>query len=257
MAYKIVFFDIDGTLIDEEKQIPRDALEAVKELKKRNVEVVISTGRAPYFFTSIAEQFGIESFVSFNGSYVVYKGKVIYERTIPTNILESLEKEALANGHPLVFQGNEANYANHDQHPQVIESFRSLKIDPPAYRPHYWKEAKIFQALIHCQAHEEEKYLPHFKEVNFVRWHKYSMDVLPAHGSKAEGIQAVLKHLGISPAEAVAFGDGLNDKEMLSYVGMGIAMGNAHEQVKPFANFVTKHINEGGIKHGLEYAGLL
>jgi Cof subfamily protein (haloacid dehalogenase superfamily) len=257
MAYKIVFFDIDGTLIDEEKQIPRDALEAVQKLKEQNIEVVISTGRAPYFFTSIAEQFGIESFISFNGSYVVYKGKVLFEKTIPAHVLELLEKEALTNGHPLVFQGNETNFANHDQHPQVIESFRSLKLDPPQYRPHFWKEAKIYQALLHCEAHEEEQYLSLFQEINFVRWHRYSMDVLPVGGSKAKGIHAVLAHLGIDPSEAVAFGDGLNDKEMLSYVGLGIAMGNAHEQVKPFANYVTKHINEGGIKHGLEFAGLL
>jgi hydroxymethylpyrimidine pyrophosphatase-like HAD family hydrolase len=44
---------------------------------------------------------------------------------------------------------------------------------------------------------------------------------------------------------------------MLSYVGLGIAMGNAHEEVKPLADFVTKHVNEGGIRHGLRHAGLI
>ncbi|EHB59642.1 Haloacid dehalogenase domain protein hydrolase type 3 [Paenibacillus lactis 154] len=83
------------------------------------------------------------------------------------------------------------------------------------------------------------------------------MDVIPGGGSKAKGIEAVLKHLGITPAQAVAFGDGLNDKEMLAYVGLGIAMGNAHEEVKPLADFVTKHVNKGGIRHGLRHAGLI
>lgn len=60
----------------------------------------------------------------------------------------------------------------------------------------------------------------------------------------------MLQHLKLSPDDAVAFGDGLNDKEMLSYVGMGIAMGNAHEEVKPFADFTTKHVNEGAFDTG-------
>lgn len=67
----------------------------------------------------------------------------------------------------------------------------------------------------------------------------------------------MLKHLGITAEEAVAFGDGLNDKEMLSYAGLGIAMDNAHEEVKLLADYVTKHVNYSGIRHGLEYAGLI
>jgi hydroxymethylpyrimidine pyrophosphatase-like HAD family hydrolase len=67
----------------------------------------------------------------------------------------------------------------------------------------------------------------------------------------------ILQHLNIEPLEAVAFGDGLNDKEMLALVGLGIAMGNSYEELKPYADYVTTHINEGGIRNGLIHAGLL
>ena len=83
------------------------------------------------------------------------------------------------------------------------------------------------------------------------------MDVIPAGGSKAKGIEAVLKHIGRSKDEVVAFGDGLNDVEMLSYVGLGIAMGNANDEVKSYANHVTSSVDEKGIRRGLEHAGLL
>lgn len=257
MDYKIVFFDIDGTLVNEEKQIPRDTIESIRKLKEQQVEVVIATGRAPYYFEHIAKKCGIDSFVSFNGSYVVYKGTPIYERHIPKASIEAFHQLAAQQNHPLVLQGSHDSFSTHEQHPYVIETFQHLKVAMPLYRADFFKEAAIFQALLYCLAPEEACYNEALSDLAFVRWHKYSLDVFPKGGSKAQGIEALLHHLGLSPAKAVAFGDGLNDKEMLSFVGMGIAMGNAHEELKPFSNYVTKHVDEGGIAHGLQYAGLL
>ncbi|MDP4098541.1 Cof-type HAD-IIB family hydrolase [Paenibacillus sp. P96] len=260
MKYKAVFFDIDGTLVNEEKQIPQDTIDAIRELREKDIPVFIATGRAPYYFTHYADQLGIDSFVSFNGSYVEYKGQPVYERAISKETLERLETLALSHNHPIVMQGSQAGYANFEDHEAVAESFYSLRVEVPGYRTHYWKEASVYQALLYCQEQEEHIYTSAetpFDDLHFVRWHRVAMDVIPAGGSKAKGIEAVLKHLGIKREEAVAFGDGLNDKEMLSYVGLGIAMGNAHEEVKPFAKYVTHSVDEGGIRHGLQYAGLL
>lgn len=260
MKYKAVFFDIDGTLVNEEKQIPQDTIDAIRELKEKDIPVFIATGRAPYYFTHYAQQLDVDSFVSFNGSYVVYKGKPVYEHPISKETLERLETLALSHNHPIVMQGGTAGYANFEAHEAVAESFHSLRVEVPDYRTQYWKEEAVYQALLYCQEHEEHIYTgpdSPFKELQFVRWHRVAMDVIPAGGSKAKGIEAVLKHLGIGREEAVAFGDGLNDREMLSYVGLGIAMGNAHEEVKPFAKYVTKSVDEGGIRHGLQYAELL
>ncbi|WP_420768457.1 Cof-type HAD-IIB family hydrolase [Parageobacillus thermoglucosidasius] len=257
MSYKIVFFDIDGTLVNEEARIPFDAKEAIYKLKERNIEVAFATGRAPFHFKHIAEELGIDSFVSFNGSYVVHKGRVIYERSINRDSLELLEEHAHQFKHPIVYLSHKECYANYSHHPYIIESFQSLKLEAPSYHPHYWKDTKIYQALLYCHEHEEIHYQGKFADLAFIRWHRLSMDVLPVGGSKAKGIEVMLKHLKLSPGDAVAFGDGLNDKEMLSFVGMGIAMGNAHEEVKPFAKFTTKHINDGGIRYGLQQIGLI
>ncbi|WP_018133562.1 Cof-type HAD-IIB family hydrolase [Effusibacillus pohliae] len=257
MRYKIVFFDVDGTLLNEKKQIPLDAKEAVCKLRERGVEVVIATGRAPFHCRSIAEELGIDSFVSFNGSYVVSKGQPIYQRMIGKATLESLEQFAREWGHPLVFLGSQECYSNCEQHPHVTASFAALQLKVPRYRPDYWRTSDIYQAFLYCEAHEEHPYTRRFSDLSFIRWHRFAMDVLPAGGSKARGVEAMLKHLGLSPSEAVAFGDGVNDKEMLAFVGMGIAMGNADREVKRFAKFVTKHVNEGGIRYGLEQIQLL
>ncbi|GGG55302.1 Cof-type HAD-IIB family hydrolase [Paenibacillus radicis (ex Gao et al. 2016)] len=257
MTYKIAFFDIDGTLVNEVKEIPQDTVDAIRELQATGVEAVIATGRAPYFFAPIAEKLGIDSFVSLNGAYVVYKGKPIFHNPIPRENLEALVGHADKNGHSLVFEGSSAFYSNTEDHPHMLDSVRSLRVDLPGYDPDFWKKEDVYQAFLHCAAEEEHLYEGAVPNLRLIRWHKSAMDVLTSDGSKALGIEALLKLVGIAPEEAVAFGDGLNDKEMLQAVGLGIAMGNSHEELKPYADYITSHVDEGGIRKGLQYAGLI
>lgn len=89
--------------------------------------------------------------------------------------------------------------------------------------------------------------------LTFERFHGYVINVLEDNKvSKLTAIQKVLEHLNICKSEAVAFGDGGNDIEMLQYVGLGIAMGNGGEVLKTKADFVTKKASEGGISFALK-----
>jgi len=257
LPYKIVFFDIDGTLITEEGEIPYETKESIEQLKESNVKVVIATGRSPYHLKPIAEELGVDSYISFNGSYVVYEGKRIVDKPIPTHTIQLLDEFARKSSHPLVYLGNEEYYASYHEHPDIIETFQWLKVAPPSFDSYFWKGSSIYQVVLFCDSHEEDKYHQNFSDIKFIRSYKLSIDVIPSEFSKASGIESILRFVGISPSEAVAFGDALNDREMLSYVGMGIAMGNAHEELKPFANFVTKNVNDRGIQFGLQKIGLI
>ncbi|MBB6634901.1 Cof-type HAD-IIB family hydrolase [Cohnella thailandensis] len=257
MSYKIAFFDIDGTLVDEEKRIPADAIEAIRRLKERGIEPVIATGRAPYFFKALAEEVGIESYVSMNGAYVKYKGQDLHESKIALEVLEKLVGLAQKHKHELVFEGKSAYFSTSPEHPFVFEAIASLRVEHPGLDADFWRKEGIYQVFLHCESHEEQLYATELPELRFVRWHAKALDVLPNTGSKAEGIKALLDRLGIKPEEAIAFGDGLNDKEMLQLVGLGIAMGNSHAELLPYADYVTTAVDEGGVKNGLEYAGVL
>lgn len=257
MSYKIVFFDIDGTLVNEEKVIPEDTVLAIQELKERGIEPVIATGRAPYFIKPLTEQLGIESFVCLNGGYVVYKGTPLYKRPISLQSLESLVKLAGEHDHSLVFEGEHTFCSNREYHPFVVDAVQSLKVDLPGFDPDFWRNEEIFQVFLHCESGDEPLYEALKQDFTLIRWHPQAMDVLPVGGSKAEGIAALLEKLGYTAEDAVAFGDGLNDKEMLDFVGFGVAMGNSHPELLPFANFVTTHVDELGIRNGLIEAGLL
>lgn len=258
MTYKIVFLDIDGTLINEEKQLPQNAIDAVTELRTKGVEPVIATGRAPYLFHSYAERLGIDSYVSLNGAYVVYKGEAIFQQEIPRTSVEALVQHAAKHNHSLVFQGHHTYCANEEDHPHIVESIESLRVEHiPSYDPDFWKSESIYQILLHCQAEEEYLYKDVVPDLRYIRWHEKAMDVIPNERSKAQGIRAMLRHLNVESQQTVAFGDGLNDKEMLAMAGLGIAMGNSHDELKPFADYITTHVDEDGIRNGLRYAGLI
>jgi len=257
LSYNIVFFDIDGTLLNLDHQIPADTKEAIAQLKRQGVHVAIATGRSPYHLKPVADELGIDTYVSFNGSYVVADGEVVFSRSLPREALGALEDLARQRAHPMVFLGAENCYANQENHAHVLASFAHLRLGAPECRPGYWRESEVYQAFLYCTQEEEEHYLTQFTDVSYVRWHPFVMDVLPKGGSKADGIEALLRYYGIPASQAVAFGDGLNDKEMLAFVGMGVAMGNAHQDLLPYADLMTRHVNEGGIRHGLQAIGLL
>ncbi|WLR52153.1 Cof-type HAD-IIB family hydrolase [Bacillus tianshenii] len=258
MNDKVVFFDIDGTLLNEEKELPDSTKDAVQQLQNKGVHTVIATGRAPFMFAPLREELGIDSFVSFNGQYVSFHGEIIYKNALHMEEIRKLEEDAKVNQHPMVFLDHEAMKANEAFHPYIEKSMQSIKFEHPPFDPAYYHNREIYQALLFCNGpDEEEGYRSSYDNLRFIRWHDYSIDVLPQGGSKARGIQETIKRLNIPNENVYAFGDGLNDIEMLSSVGTGIAMGNAKDEAKHVSNHITKHVDEDGIWHGLKAVGLL
>jgi Cof subfamily protein (haloacid dehalogenase superfamily) len=258
MTVKTIFFDIDGTIYDEHMQVPQTTREAIAELKRLGHNVAIATGRAPYMFEDLRKELGIDSYVSLNGQYVVYKGEPIYRNPIDMDSLKSLTLFAEKQDHPIAYMDPSGMTVNVASHVDIETSIGSLKLALPRHDPEYFLNHDIFQAMIFCPVEQEElTYINEFPDLNFIRWHPVCMDVLPKNGSKANGIAQMLDILGVNKSDVYAFGDGLNDIEMLEFVGHGIAMGNARDAVKAAANYVTRNVDDNGIIEGLRMVGLL
>ncbi|WP_100374654.1 Cof-type HAD-IIB family hydrolase [Bacillus sp. FJAT-45037] len=257
MSKKVVFFDIDGTLLNHNMELPQSAKEAIRSLQDEGVYVAIATGRAPFMFKELQEELGIKSFVSFNGSYVVVEGEVVKKYPLTIEELKRLEEKSKIGNHSMVFLDHQGATSNRENDQFISESIGGMKLPYPPYNPTYYHDNEVYQALLFCEKHEEESYVNGHNYFDYIRWHPYAIDVLPRGGSKARGIKAVLEHLNIDREHSYAFGDALNDIEMLQFVGMGIAMGNGLDEAKKAANHVTKHIDEDGILHGLRHVGLL
>ncbi|MDP4164381.1 MAG: Cof-type HAD-IIB family hydrolase [Bacillota bacterium] len=254
---KIVFFDIDGTLLDHNKNLPSTTKEAIAQLKKNGVFVAIATGRAPFMFENLREELDIDSYVSFNGQFVVFENEVIYENPLNQTELEKLINESQKNNHPLVFLNEKTMKSDVLHHHYIEESMRSLKFTHPEKDETFYKGKNIYQSLLFCEEGEEQYYLENYPSFHLIRWHEYSVDILPAGGSKAEGIKKMIERLGFQMEDVYAFGDGLNDIEMLEAVGTGIAMGNATEEAKKHADLITSDVSEDGIWNGLSKLQLI
>ncbi|MDM5297759.1 Cof-type HAD-IIB family hydrolase [Bacillus pumilus] len=257
MNKKVIFFDIDGTLYDHDKKIPESTKQAVRLLKEKGHHLFIASGRSPFLIQPILEELALDSFIAYNGQYVMYEGKVIYENCLKQELIEQIYETADHHDHPLVFMGEETMKASVPNHPFIHEGIGTLKTEHPEHDLAFFKENNIYQMLLFCKAEEETKYQAFHEEIDLVRWHELSTDVLPKGGSKAEGIKRVIERLPYDKKDTVAFGDGLNDREMITFVGTGVAMGNAVDELKALADFVTKPVDEDGILHAVTELGLI
>lgn len=254
---KIVFFDIDGTLLDHEKQLPSSTKKAITLLKENGVFVAIATGRAPFMFTSLKKELDIDSYVSFNGQFVVFENEVIYKNPLNHSELEKFLQDTNNNEHPLVFMNELTMKSTIEYHPYIESSMGSLLFPHPDEDKSFYAHNEIYQSLLFCKVDDERLYFENFPEFDFIRWHPYSVDVLPKGGSKAEGIKQMIDRLGFDLKDVYAFGDGLNDLEMLKAVGTGVAMGNAVPEAKANANLVTSDVSKDGIWNGLKQLQLI
>ncbi|MEW4368252.1 Cof-type HAD-IIB family hydrolase [Paenibacillus kandeliae] len=255
----IIFFDIDGTLLDFNKELPASTKQAIFELRERGHEVAIATGRAPFMFEKIREELQIDTYVSYNGQYVVLRGEVLYTNPLNPDALVKLSQAAIENENPIVYMDADDMRANvPDEHEYITTSISTLHVDKfPTYDPAYYEQREMYQCLLFCLEGAEQNYAADFKDFDFIRWHPMSVDVLPAGGSKANGISKITEKLGFPKERQYAFGDGLNDVEMLKQIYNSVAMGNAEPEAKAVARHVTKPVDQDGILHGLQMVGLL
>jgi len=257
MGRPIVFFDIDGTLLNENKEILASTRIAIRELQRQGVYTAIATGRTPILFEDIRQSLGIDSYVALNGQYVVFEGQVIYDNPIPQEDLKELQSEMILHKHPYAHVSHDDFRSSEADHPFVQDSFGDTKIKYPEVDPTFYLHAPIYQSIVFCEAEKRSHYIERFPHFTFLPWHTYAVDILPKGCSKAIGISKMLEHGSFELADSYAFGDNNNDLEMLTLVGTGVAMGNALPETKAAADMITTSCNDDGIYHGLVKLGLI
>lgn len=273
---KAVFFDIDGTLVTRNNHIPKTTIEAVERLKRNGITPVIATGRAPILIWEIAEKLNINSYIAMNGQYIIHEGETIYSNPIDMQVVDavvefarerrdgillSTEEKLIANSAiSLVNRGRIATFmkglVGFIPHRIQISLWKSMMKKAPD-KEDYMGE-NIFMMNINADQEEERDYEKVFgNTLTFTRANQLSMDIINKGISKATGIQTMMEVLGIPPQHTYAFGDGLNDMEMLQYVGTGVAMENGFEELKATADFVTDSVFNDGISKGLQKLELI
>ncbi|WP_211748621.1 Cof-type HAD-IIB family hydrolase [Paenibacillus sp. Marseille-Q4541] len=257
--YKIVFFDVDGTLLSEvDRTIPISAKEAIRQLISNGTKVVVATGR-PYSLCEEFKSMGIDTFISANGALIKCNETTIHKSVIARETIAKITEFAKIHGqHVSYFTESFMMNGMEPDNNRVLEALEeTLGIN---VYPEIVEDVldEVYCICLYADEQEVGKFIDYFPELRFQRFHKYVCNVLErTEVSKSIAIREVLNYYNISRSEAIAFGDGLNDIDMLSYVGLGIAMGNGNDSLKGVADFVTKKASEGGIHHALKEYGML
>lgn len=254
---KLLLLDIDGTLLNSKKELPESTKQALRQARENGHDLAIATGRAPFMITDLLEELNINTYITFNGQYVVNKGELIHTEALDSKTLSEIVEFAEQRNHPLVFMNGEKMISSIDYHPDIDESLKTLKFPHPITELDFHLNNEIYQALVFCEADDEPQYHETFKNMQFVRWHRVSCDILPKDRSKASGIEKLIFKTGHTIEDTIAFGDGLNDLQMMESAGFSVAMDNGHEETKKRASYITDHVDEDGLAKAFKHLKLI
>lgn len=264
MKYKLICVDIDGTLLDDDKKLLPQVKKAVRNVAKMGIQIALVSGRMPAGVDSIEKELGVPCIKVCNaGTYIVLGGQCIYsEHLAPSTMQRVYEEIAEKNQVPLwIFREEEWFVTEIDQY--IEREIEIIKYQPEivtvdGLAEQWTKEGtgpnKVLIAakpkklwVIYQQMKEQV-----WPDIDIARSADTFIEIFPKGISKGKALTKLCRRLNIDLAETIAFGDHELDIPMIEAAGLGIAMGNAIEELKEKADFVTKANNEAGVAFALE-----
>lgn len=234
-TYKLIALDMDGTLLNEEKQISGENREAIFAALEAGVTVMMSTGRGVQSATPYIEELGLQTpIVAVNGSEVWKSPKELLQRVLlPLDEFKAMHKMAVELDTWYWAYAVEGIFNKDKWIEGSPDDIRWLKFG------YYTEdEAKLAQL---------RQTLESWGTLEITNSHPCNLELNPKGISKASGIRAVCDMLGITMDEVIAMGDSENDLSMIREAGLGVAMGNAQDGVKAAADIVTVSNDEHGV----------
>ena len=274
--YKIIFIDIDGTLVDDEKRISEETINIIKNLKENGIFTVLTSGKPYESIRTFSEKcYAIPYLIASNGAIVrnLEKNIDIFNKNIEKDtaikILSMIKESNLYT--MVTISGNlvvdEEKYGVVPKNrPEVIigESLQKcfketdkpiIKfsiIDGDKNKISKIREKIIEQFDVSVTQIDVFGVPKSFRKKGEDYPNPYCVDVMPKGVTKAEAIKEIVKYLGINLSETIAFGDGMNDIEMFQTVNYKVAMENAVQELKNMADIITKSNNESGVAVALK-----
>lgn len=256
---KAVFFDIDGTLVSfKTHRVPDSTRKSLALLREKGIKVFIATGRQLHSINNL-EDLSFDGYITLNGGYCLAgKSEVIYKHSIEQEDIRSLlHYQKNVESFPCAFVLEDDIFLNY-KNEAVEEVFRLINFPAPPIRPFPdVSDQTVYQLIAFFSEGQEERIMSVLPHCEATRWNPLFTDVVPAGSTKAVGIDKIIAHYGIALEETMAFGDGGNDRSMLRHAAIGVAMGNAGEEVKQDADYVTTSVDDDGIYHALKHFGVI
>ena len=256
MMVRAAFFDIDGTLVSHAtKTVPTSTRQALATLRRSGVLTAVATGRHCIEIDRLPiADIPFDGFVTLNGQLCLDAHRTVYAATpIGPDDTRTLAEAFAEKALPILLVERDRMYAN------LIDAnvtVANATIHAPLPELTSYEGAPLYQAMVYGDESARHKIVSRLTCCRATQWHESAIDIISRGGSKYQGVKALLARHEIAMSEAVAFGDGQNDVEMLRGVGLGVAMGNACEEAKEAADYVTSDIDDDGVSRALLALGI-
>lgn len=260
----VVFFDVDGTLIDCAVGInnpTEKTRESINKLKECGYLTMLATGRPMSFVTEELLSLGLSGYIASNGAYAEIEDKIIFDYPIENSKLIELLTYFDENKMEYILEGQEASYVLNLDGQEVRELIESVDLKDDCFVEDWSRETVKTNKIVIVSSDENVYENIYEKYKNKYAFMKHpggkSFEMYVSKYTKGYGVEQLINKLGISQEDTYAFGDGENDIEMFQVVKHGIAMGGYHERLKEHAYDFTENVEAEGIYEGLKKLKLI
>lgn len=275
---KLLFFDVDGTLVDFGKsEMSEETSRALLRAKENGHKIFLCTGRSYNQIYPSLKVFDFDGVVGAAGGYVFCDGKEIVHHTYGIERMQKVIDTVGHNSTGLIFQTKDNSITSSAWSEKFVEAF-SKQFDMKTIRDNPTFADIIVdddvdtmptrypdvESTIYCDCDYTIEELREMLGSDFVvtlssfkEPDPYSGEITLRGVNKATGIKDIADALGIDIVDTIGFGDGQNDLDMLRSCGVGVAMGNAADEVKACADVVTDDIKDEGLAKAMERLGLI
>ncbi|HEM4052272.1 TPA: HAD family hydrolase [Streptococcus suis] len=277
---KIIFLDVDGTLVDYHNRIPESAIRAIRQARENGHLVYVCTGRSRAEMQPELWEIGLDGMIGGNGSYVEHQGQVIMHQLLSEEDSRAIVDWLHERGLEFYLESNNGLFASENFRERARETLRIYSMNKGKTAEEVADQE--VEDVIHGMIFDGQLYRNDLNKVSFVldsyQDHLDSKQAFPqlvantwgGRGEsalfgdlgvkdidKAHAISVLLDHLGASQADTIAFGDAKIDISMLDYCAVGVAMGNGGAEILAMADMITDDVEEDGLYNAFEKLGLL
>ncbi|MBO4430246.1 MAG: HAD family phosphatase [Bacteroidaceae bacterium] len=265
MPYKLIAVDLDGTLVRNDQSISQRTVDTLIRVQEMGVKVAVASGRPTFGTAHVAETLRLDEFggyvMSYNGGEIYDWGtkSLLHAQTLDENVIPYLYMCAREHGMPIMTYiekevVSEVDNNEYIQYSVMRNRMTLRKVDD-------FVKAVEGAGIVKCIIVGSPTLLPALEtkmqerlkgKAGVFRSEPFFLEIVPMGIDKGKGLSILLDKIGMKKSEIIAFGDGYNDTSMLQFAGMGIAMGNAAEEIKKAADMVTLSNNDDGVAIALE-----
>ena len=250
---RAVVFDLDGTLLDEAREISEFNRQVISKLRSRGVDIFLASGRTYLSMLPYYRSLGLDTpLISYNGAKIVYPDGEVVESGLAPKMVDHLIQLSRSLQVHLNLYHDEVWYTEYPQSAEAFKYAETSGLAPVVPNFDLIMKSGITKALFIAppeRLHDVKLAVAQRlgDMVSVTSSMRSFLEILKRGVNKGQALREVLSRYGIALADVIAFGDGLNDLEMLQSVGLGVAMDNAYEELKSVADDIAPHHNQGGV----------